>query len=147
MLDPLRLRQLELRVLEVDVMHDLGDRPECVILETKPFDEDFEGAAVAFMRVLRFEHVEANLPGLRPIALACDELEGRVSIDEAANEPGAGHAVDVDSLPGHPGPTAELPGHPGRLRPGPFTPGRRDQPFLDAPQESVHDLATGSAEE
>src|SRR6059036_2987508 len=89
MVDPGRLRQLELRVLEIDVMHDLGDRPERGIREAEPLDENLEGAAVALMRVFRFEHVEAHLTCLRLISLACDELEACVRIDESADEPGA----------------------------------------------------------
>src|SRR5436309_9512568 len=103
MVDPVRLRQLELRVLEIDVVHDLGDRPERVILEAEPLDEYLEGATVALMCVFRFEHVETHFTSLRPVSLACDELEARVRIDEATDEPGAGHPIDVNPLPGDPG--------------------------------------------
>src|SRR5206468_6004014 len=102
--DPGRLRQLELRILQIDVMHDLGDRPERGIMEAEPLDEDLESAPITLVGVLRLEHVEAHLPGLGPVCLACDELELRGGIDEAANEPGAGHPIDVNPLPGHPGP-------------------------------------------
>src|SRR5437867_8932513 len=108
MVDPGRLRQLELRILQVDVVHDPCDRPERGILEAEPLDENLEGAAVALMCVFRLEHVEAHFASLRPVSLACDELEARVRIDEAADEPGAGHPIDVNSLPGHPDPAADL---------------------------------------
>src|SRR5438093_6814960 len=137
MVDPGRLRQLELRVLEIDVVHDLGDRPERGIMEAEPLDENLERAAVSLVRVLRLEHVEARFTGLRPVSLARDELEARVGIDEAADEPGAGHPVDVNPLPGHPGPAADLLAHPARLRCDLFTARRGDQPRLDSPQESV----------
>src|SRR5437867_4387691 len=111
-----RLRQLELRVLEIDVMHDLGDRPERGIREAEPLDENLEGATVALVRIFRFEHVEAHFTCLRPISLACDELEACVRIDEAAYEPGACHPIDVNAPPGNPGPATELFAHPARLR-------------------------------
>src|SRR5207247_562350 len=138
--DPRRLRQIELRVLEIDVMHDPGDRPQRGILEAEFFEEDLEGAAVALMGVVRLEHVEAHFTGLRPVSLACDELEARVWIDEAVDEPGASHPIDVNPLPGYPGPAADLLAHPAGLRDDLFTARGGDQPRLDTSQQSVHGL-------
>src|SRR2546425_13325544 len=94
MVDPGRLGQLEFQVLEIDVVHDLGDRSERRILEAEPFDENLEGTAVALMCVFRFEHVETHLTSLWPVSLACDELEACLGIYEAPHKPGARHPID-----------------------------------------------------
>ena len=61
-------------------------------------EQHLEGAAVALVRELGLEHVEADLARLRRVALARHELEARLGVDEAADQPGRGDAVDVDAL-------------------------------------------------
>src|SRR5829696_9623310 len=52
----------ELAVLEIDVVHDLGDgHKRTVLLEAGPADEHLERAAVAFVGELGLEHVKAKL--------------------------------------------------------------------------------------
>src|SRR5256885_1544173 len=43
----------KLAVVEVDVVHDLGELGECRIIELESTEQCLEGAAVALMRVLR----------------------------------------------------------------------------------------------
>ena len=64
----------------------------------KAREQHLEGAAVAVVRVLGLEHVEAQLAALRAVAAGGHELEGRAVVDEAPDEPGAGDAIDVDAL-------------------------------------------------
>src|SRR5262249_10841297 len=97
-----------LAVLQVDVMNDLGDRTEGAVLEPRSRDEDLEGALVTVVGELRLEHVEADLARLGTIPAGGNELEPRVRVDEATDEPGARDPVDVDALPGDPRPTAQL---------------------------------------
>src|SRR5262245_16224943 len=106
-LDTCRLWFPKLRLLEVDVMHDSADRAEGWIAETEPLDENLERAAIALMSELRFEHVEAQLTLLGLITFGRHELEPRARIDEAADEPGARHAVDMDALARHPDATTD----------------------------------------
>src|SRR5215472_11029291 len=51
----------ELLVLEIDVVDDLRDGLQRLILEPGTREQDLEAAAVALMRELRIEHVEAQL--------------------------------------------------------------------------------------
>ena len=90
------------RVLEVDVVNDLGDRMEPRITQREAGEEHLERAAVALVRKLRVEHVEPELAWPGAVVLANDELEPRVRVDEPADEPAARHPVNVDALPGDP---------------------------------------------
>jgi hypothetical protein len=53
--------------------------------------------------VLAAEHVEAELARLGGILRLDDKPESRGGIDEPADEPGAGHPINEDVRPGHPG--------------------------------------------
>ena len=76
----------ELAVLEVDVVHDLGDRAERG--SPRPtLEQHLEGAAVALVGELGLEHVEPELAGLGDVALGGHELEARLRVDEAPDEP------------------------------------------------------------
>ena len=65
--------------------------------------QHLEGAAIAFMRELAFEHVEAELAFLRAIPLGRDELERCLRVDEPADQPGRADAIDMHVAPGDPG--------------------------------------------
>lgn len=85
-------------------MNDLGDLRQRRIVELEPPQQRLEGAAVALVRVLGLEHVESQLSRLRLVTLRRDELEARVGVDEALDEPCARDAVDEDALPRDPRP-------------------------------------------
>ena len=61
--DPLGLGAGELAVLEVDVVHDLGDRAERGLAQARALEQHLEGAAVALVGELGLEHVEPSSPG------------------------------------------------------------------------------------
>src|SRR5262245_4388840 len=103
-----RLGTIELRVLQIDVVHDLRNWHECPVVETEARDEHLEGAEIALVRELGLEHVEAELPCLGLVALGRHELEGRILVDEATDEPGTGYAVDVNALSSDPDPLLRL---------------------------------------
>src|SRR2546422_2311485 len=92
----------ELRLLAVDVVHDLRDEAERRIAEAEARDERLEGAGFPLVGVLGLEHVEPELARPRPVAVGGDELELRRGVDEPANQPRARDPIDVDPLPGHP---------------------------------------------
>src|SRR5262249_61433517 len=85
-----------------DVVHDLRNRHECSVVETEARHEHLEGAEVTLVPELGLEHVEAELLRLGRVALGRHELEGRMLVDEATDEPGTGHAVDVNALASDP---------------------------------------------
>src|SRR3954462_9410325 len=89
---------LEFPVTQIDVVNDFGDLQQRGIIELKPGKKRLEGAAVALVRVLCLEHVEAELARLGPIAFRRDELQARLRIDESANEPRTGDPVHKDSF-------------------------------------------------
>src|SRR4051794_1697893 len=107
-LDPVRLEAAKLAVLEVDVVHDLGDRPERGLAKARALEQHLEGAAVALVRELGLEHVEPELAGHRHIPLRGHELEAGLGVDEAPDEPGRRDTVDVHARTRHPGPSLEL---------------------------------------
>src|SRR5262249_31351742 len=102
-IDPGGLGAFELAVLEIDVVNDLRDRAEGRFLQVETFHQHLEGAVVAFMGVFRLEHVEAQLAALWPVAFSRYELEGCTRINETADEPRAGHSINVDACARHPG--------------------------------------------
>src|SRR5258707_15677015 len=55
-----RLLAAVLAVLEVDVVDDLADRRQCRVGQPGVADQYLEGAAVALVRELALEHVEAQ---------------------------------------------------------------------------------------
>src|SRR5437867_4187761 len=85
--DAKRLGAVELRVLEVNVMHDLRNRHEGAVVEAEARHEDLKGAEVAVVRELRIKHVEAELLGLRLVTLGRYELDAGVGVDKPANQP------------------------------------------------------------
>ena len=89
-------------------MDDLGDRLERRVVRPACAEQDLEGAVVALVRELGLEHVEAELARLRHVALGRHELEPGLRVDEAADQPGRGDAVDVHALARHPGPAAQF---------------------------------------
>src|SRR6266508_1479065 len=99
---PLEARRLvppELPVLQVQVVHHLGDGAECaVLLQSEALEQCFERAAVALVRVVRLERVEADgsLPSLA-------EAKASFRIDEALDQPGARNTVDMHVRPRYPG--------------------------------------------
>ena len=95
----------ELAVLQVDVVNDLGDRLQCRVVETGAGKQHLETAAVALMGDFAFEHVEAQFPRLRDIALARHEADDSIRVDETAYQPATGDAVDKDALARNPNPS------------------------------------------
>src|SRR5262245_12183124 len=97
----------ELAVLEIDIVDDLGDGAKRCVLEAASVEQHLEGAFVALVGEFRLEHVETQLALLRAIAFAGDELELALRIDEAAYQPSAGDAVDINALARDPGAVAK----------------------------------------
>jgi hypothetical protein len=60
------------------------------------------------VRELGVEHVEAQLARRRRVTASGHELERRLLVDEATDQPRAGDAVDVDALPGDPRPLLDV---------------------------------------
>src|SRR5258705_106489 len=145
-IDARSFRAAELGVLQIDIVYDLRDRRERGVVDAEAIDQHLEGAPVPFVRELRFEHVEADLARERSVTFSGDELEAAFRIDEAADEPGAGHAVDVNPLAGDPGLAFEalragrrkLDSGPARLFP---------HARLDSMDQPFDRLAAGRAEE
>src|SRR5207302_5561548 len=73
----------------------------------------FKSALVAFVSEFRLEHVEAQLALLRAVTFARYELETRLGVDEAADQPSAGNAIRVDTFARHPSPAAQRLGEVG----------------------------------
>src|SRR3712207_9121173 len=63
----------EFAVLEVDVVHDLANRPQRRVGQLGAGEQDLEGAPVALVGELGLEHIEAKLPGLRRVARRSEE--------------------------------------------------------------------------
>src|SRR2546422_4405483 len=103
-----RLGTVELRVLEVNVVHDLPNRHEGAVVESEARHEDLKSAEVAFVRELSLKHVEAEFLRRRGVALGRHELEAGVSVNKPANQPGTRDAVDVDALSRHPDTAPEV---------------------------------------
>src|SRR3954465_658433 len=103
-----RLLAPELLILEVDVVHDLADGAQRRVAEAGAAQQDLERAAVALVRELGFEHVEAQLTCIRHIAFGRHEPEPGLRVDEAADQPRRGDPVDMDALAGDPGAPAKI---------------------------------------
>mgnify|MGYP003344358249 CR=1 FL=1 len=110
----------EFVVLEVDVVDDLADRGQGGVGKAGMRHQHLEGAAVADMGELAFEHVEAQLAGLGRVTARGHELERGVAIDEAADQPGRRDAVDLDAPARHPGALAQCAGGRGAILGGHF---------------------------
>src|SRR5262245_17068449 len=105
----------ELAVLEIDVMDDFRDGAQRRVLQRAPLHQHLERAFVALVRELGLEPVEAQLAFVGAVALAGNEFEVRLRVDETPYQPSAGDAIDVYALPRDPGPVAQ---RPERVRPG-----------------------------
>src|SRR3954452_24468777 len=92
----------ELLVLEVDVVDDLADGAQRRVAEAGTAQEDLERAAVPLVGELGFEHVEAQLAGIRHIAFGRHELKPGLRVDEAADQPRGGDPLDVNARTGYP---------------------------------------------
>src|SRR3954453_2803022 len=97
---PRALRAIEFRLLQVDVVHDLGDRAHAFVRDAGAPHQRLQRAAVAFVREIAAGHIEADLPIAR-LRLRV-EAEARFRIEEAADEPGGGEAIDANVRPRHP---------------------------------------------
>src|SRR5882762_8370324 len=97
-----------LLVLEIDVVDDLRDRPQRGVGDLKARQQHLERAELSLVRELAVEHVETQLASLVAILARRHELELRLGIDEAPDEPRARHAIDVDAGAGDPGRSARL---------------------------------------
>src|SRR5262249_14275621 len=84
-----------LRVFQVAVVDDLGDSSESWLFEVERAEHHLEGAELAIVRERGIEHVEAYLARGRGVPSRRNELEGRMLVDEAPDEPGAGDPVDM----------------------------------------------------
>src|SRR5262249_44057517 len=100
--DPERLGPPELGFLAINIMDDLCDDAEGGILGVEASQQCLEGAGLALMGVFGFKHVESQLPRSGAIAFRCDKLETRLGVNEAANQPGAGDAINLYPLACHP---------------------------------------------
>ena len=84
----------EARVLQVEIVHQLGDATEASVGDTEPRPQHLERATVALVREVPLEHVERD--GVRLArGIRGRECEDGVRVDEAANQPGARHAIDA----------------------------------------------------
>lgn len=101
------LGALELLVLEIEVVNDLGDGPHALVGKAHAADQRLERAAILFVREIAADHVE---PELAVFVLGCwiGKAETCFGVDEAADEPGRGHSIDLDSGTCNPGPVAQL---------------------------------------
>src|SRR5205809_6981364 len=102
--DSRRFRPIELRLFQIDVMDNFTDRAECGIVQAHAVEQDFERAAIALMRKLGIEHVEAHLTVLWRVLLLGYEFEVRLWIDKTTDQPGACHPINVHACAGYPGP-------------------------------------------
>src|SRR5262249_52449661 len=108
-LDPRRLGSAEFAVFQVDVVDDLPDLRQRPIGQLRADDQRSEGAAAPFVTEVPADDVEAQLAGARRL-FRVDEPEPRLRIDEPADQPGGGDAVDMDPPSRRPGPTGEMAG-------------------------------------
>src|SRR5882724_1928908 len=135
-----------LPVPEVDIVHHLGQRPEARVIKREARDQCLEGAAIGFVGVFRFEHVEPYLARFGLVRPVIDEPEPCVGIDEPADEPGAGDPVDMHASARNPGPAG--PGV-GRATSGRAPAGALGcaDPRLQSIQRGLGDLPGRRAEE
>src|SRR5262249_56660055 len=94
---------------QVDVVDALADRREAAVRHSGSCQQRLEGAAVTLVGEVPSDDVETQLPGARRL-FRVDEPEPRLRIDEPADQPGGGDAVDMDPPSRRPGPTGEMAG-------------------------------------
>src|SRR3712207_4087899 len=95
------LGSVEALVVEVGLVHDLGDPPQHRVGELVPAQDGLEGAVAVVVAEVDPAHVERCRVG-RHLAELGDEHELGVRVEGPADEPGAGGAVDVHPGPGRP---------------------------------------------
>src|SRR5262249_13994894 len=88
-------------VVEVGFVDDLGDAPEDWIVKLVVTEDGFEAAVALVVAEFDAAHVERGGVGGH-LGGVGDEDELGVGVDVAADEPGAGGAVDVDVGAGGP---------------------------------------------
>ena len=84
-------------------MNNFCDRAKGRIIKSCPLNQDLQGTAVALMRELRLEHIEAQLTRQGFVPFPRNKLEVSVQIDETTDKPRARHAVYVNTLTSNPG--------------------------------------------
>src|SRR5438552_14568734 len=94
---PRHFRAIEFRLFQIDVVNDLGDGAHGRIVDAQALDQHLERAAVALVREFGIERVEADFVRFGRVVLSLHELEAGLRIDEAFDQPRAGHPVDVDA--------------------------------------------------
>src|SRR5215470_527652 len=99
---PKRLLAAKFGIFEINVVDNLGDWAKTRIIESGPFDQNFQRAAIAFMGVLRLEHIEPQLTGQWLVSLCRNELELCIRINKATDKPRACHAIYMDAFTGNP---------------------------------------------
>src|SRR5262249_12901797 len=139
LLDPGRLGAHELAVLEIDVVDDLPDLRQRPLREPHPRQERLERAAIPLVAEIPAHNVKADLASARRL-FRIDEPEPRLRIDEAADGPGGGDAVDVNAAACPPRRAAELL---AALRARRATSSLR----FESPQELLHGRLSASLEE
>src|SRR5712692_4409984 len=99
-IDPGGLVARELSVVQVRLVHDLGDDLGAAILDPEALDQRLEGAVLTVMSELCAEHVErdALARGIGGVG----EGKFRVGIVEAPDEPRRGNPINVRPRPRHP---------------------------------------------
>src|SRR4029453_12050159 len=95
-----RLVASEFPVVQVRLVHDLGDDLDPPILDAEPLDERLERAVFAVMPKLRTEHIEWDALAGRIGSVG--KRECRVGIVEAPDEPGGGDPIDMRPWARHP---------------------------------------------
>src|SRR5215470_16260511 len=83
-------------------MNNFGDWSKSRIIEAGSLDQNFQRAAIAFMRELGLEHVETKFVRQWLVSLCGNELKLCIRINEAADQPRACHAIYVDAFTGNP---------------------------------------------
>jgi hypothetical protein len=89
-------------------VNNLCNRGKRRINESYALDQYFQCTVVALVREFRLKHVEAQFIKHRLVAFRRHKLKARGGIDKAPNEPGACHAVHVNSFASDPGFTAQF---------------------------------------
>jgi hypothetical protein len=98
----------ELAVGDVERVNDLGERAQARIAgQARAEQQRLEAAPISLMGEFRIGHVEAQFPRRGHVRPAIDEAEPGLGVDEAADQPGTGDAIDMDAAAGDPGPARQ----------------------------------------
>src|SRR6266542_815770 len=89
--------------LQVDVVDDPADGADGLVGDAEAVAEDFESAALGVVGEVTPLHVESQGAGRRGRGAGGEPC---LLVDEALDQPGAGHPVDVDAGACHPGAAA-----------------------------------------